>query len=300
MIASAPLYRELESDIETIENDASLVDEINFAGRVEAIDRLEFHILDRLEITLDSNHADDLRKLKSRAASMKERLERINEEILQRLRNRIKSGALIGEQFRSELVNYVGERDDSGKEYDWLDVFVNGLLRLDTPPQETKPRESEMVFYQPTPARVILALIDKANITRNDVFYDLGSGLGQVCILVNLLTGAKSKGVEFEPAYCDYARQCARRLNLPEVEFVNQDARAADYADGTIFFMYTPFRGKLLQQVLRKLEGEAQNRRIRICTYGPCSQQVSAQPWWKCVEQNVGEEYQFAVFDAVK
>ncbi len=300
MIASAPLYRELESDIETIENDASLVDEINFAGRVEAIDRLEFHILDRLEITLDSNHADDLRKLKSRAASMKERLERINEEILQRLRNRIKSGALIGEQFRSELVNYVGERDDSGKEYDWLDVFVNGLLRLDTPPQETKPRESEMVFYQPTPARVILALIDKANITRNDVFYDLGSGLGQVCILVNLLTGAKSKGVEFEPAYCDYARQCAGRLNLPEVEFVNQDARAADYADGTIFFMYTPFRGKLLQQVLRKLEGEAQNRRIRICTYGPCSQQVSAQPWWKCVEQNVGEEYQFAVFDAVK
>jgi hypothetical protein len=39
-------------------------------------------------------------------------------------------------------------------------------------------------------------------ITQADVFFDLGSGLGQVPILVNLLSGAAAKGMEFEPVYC--------------------------------------------------------------------------------------------------
>jgi SAM-dependent methyltransferase len=154
-----------------------------------------------------------------------------------------------------------------------------------------------MVFYQPTPAHIVLALVDKANIGSQDVFYDLGSGLGQVCILVNLLTGVKSKGVEFEPAFCDYARQCASRLNVSNVEFINQDARDTDYADGTIFFMYTPFKDKLLDQVLQKLESEAQKHSIRICTFGSCSQTVLRQSWLKCVQQDFAGDHEFAIFE---
>jgi hypothetical protein len=29
------------------------------------------------------------------------------------------------------------------------------------------------------------------------------------------------------------------------VEFINVDARQADYSEGTVFFMFTPFRGEI-------------------------------------------------------
>ena len=66
-----------------------------------------------------------------------------------------------------------------------------------------------MIYYQKTPARIIFELIKRADFQPGDVFYDLGSGFGQVTMLVNLLTSVVSKGVEFEPAYCKYAKSRA-------------------------------------------------------------------------------------------
>jgi hypothetical protein len=76
-------------------------------------------------------------------------------------------------------------------------------------PAQIKEREPGMIYYQKTPARIILELVKKAAFQPGDVFYDLGSGLGQAAILVNLLASVISKGVEFEPAYCHYAKTCA-------------------------------------------------------------------------------------------
>jgi hypothetical protein len=101
---------------------------------------------------------------------------------------------------------------------------------------------------------------------------------------VNLLSGARAKGVEFEPAFCEYARACAADLNLSQVEFINVDARQADFSDGTVFFMYTPFEGKLLQEVLEKLHQVSRTKMIKLFTYGPCTLPVSRQSWLKCVD----------------
>ena len=286
---------QVQAELVAIESDATLRDEMNFVGRAEAMDRIEFHILSRIETT--NPLSDELLGLRRRAQSLSDQFAAIDQAIYQRLRAGIASGALRGESFRRELDRYVRERNDAHRGYDPLDVFLNGLLRLDTIPQETHTREPEMVFYQPTPARVILELIEMMPITPDDIFYDLGSGLGQVCILVHLLTGARTRGIEFETAYCDYASRSARRLNLAEIEFVNADARAADYADGTIFFMYTPFKGALMESVLQKIESESRRRAIRVCTYGECIIQVSNQPWLALVAQRRVGEDALAVFE---
>ncbi len=123
--------------------------------------------------------------------------------------------------------------------YDNLDLFINGLLTDRELPFEIKEREPGMIYYQKTPARIILALIKKAAFQHGDVFYDLGSGLGQVTILVNLLTSVISKGVEYEPAYVNYAKACAAGLNLSDTHFINEDARYADYSiRQCIFYVY--------------------------------------------------------------
>jgi SAM-dependent methyltransferase len=163
--------------------------------------------------------------------------------------------------------------------YDNLDLFVNGILTFRELPVETRKREPDMVYYQKTPARIILKLIRQAELAPQDVFFDLGSGMGQVSILVNLLGSVISKGVEFEPSFCDYAKKCASDLQLHDVNFTNIDARSADYSSGTVFFMYTPFEGKMLLDVLERLRNESKKRKIKLFTYGPCTVVVAKQDW---------------------
>jgi len=297
---------DIQLDIETIENNAVLYEETNFNNRVEAIDYIEFNIIDRIEGLLQTTHSpEELISLKQSAERVKRRLEEVDETLFQRLRADIRTGKCTGTALKTLINDYVG-RDSSGSRqqdeigYDSLDVFINSLLLIQAAPVETKAREPEMVYYQQTPARVIFGLVEKAQLTEAEVFYDLGSGLGQVPILVNLLSGATAKGIEFEPAYCDYASQCAADLNLlSRVEFINADARTVDYSEGTVFFMYTPFEGRLLQDVLEKLRGESQKRMISLFTYGPCTPQVSRQSWLKYVDQNESHQYKLAAFSSL-
>jgi hypothetical protein len=77
---------------------------------------------------------------------------------------------------------------------------------------------------------------------------------------------------------------------------VNLDAREADYAGGTVFFMFTPFVGSMLQAVLDRLYREAKRRPIRVCTFGPCTLEVAKQPWLKSMDGNADHEFKLAVF----
>jgi len=293
---------EIQSDIEAIEKNAALYEETNFDNRAEAIDDIEFNVIDRIEGLLQTiNPPDELIPLKQYAERVKRQLEAIDDTLFQRLRADIRRGVCSGTALKGLIDEYVGP-DSSGRRqqdelgYDSLDGFINGLLLIQVVPIETKTREPEMVYYQQTPARIIFELVEKAHLTGEDVFYDLGSGLGQVPILVNLLSGAIAKGIEYEPAYCDYARGCAADLNLSGVEFINADARTADYSEGTVFFMYTPFEGSVLQEVLEKLRGESRRRKIRLFTYGPCTPQVIRQSWLKAVDQTGADLYKLGVF----
>ena len=247
------------------------------------------------------NTEQDLRRNGGRACRLQMQLEGVDQSLFQRLRDGIASRNYTGAELRQLILKYAGGGPGEGSEgdegYDALDALTNGFLLMGVAPEETRAREPGMVFYQPTPARVVLELVEKADFRPHDVFYDIGSGLGQVAILVHLLSGVRAKGVEFEPAYCDYARRCARELNLSKVEFINADAREADYSDGIAFFMYTPFEGEMLEQVLERLEDQAGRRGIRLYTYGPCTSQVARQSWLERVDHNGSEVYKLATFE---
>ncbi|MDB5144959.1 MAG: class SAM-dependent methyltransferase [Mucilaginibacter sp.] len=289
---------EILSAIEAIEKDGKLYQEKNFNLRSQAIDYIEFHIIDRIDALIESTAVYDLMSLKQYAEKIKCHLEDVDTRMFHQLGTQISQGVyegellidLIDEHLDYNLSGFL-QQDATG--YDNLDMFLNGLLTNQNVPFETKDREPEMIFYQKTPARIILELIKKAEFKPQDVFFDLGSGLGQVAILVHLLTSVVSKGVEFEPAFCNYAKACAADLNLNDVDFINIDARYADYSLGTIFFMYTPFEGKMLQDVLQNLSGEAKKRKIKIFTYGPCTPAVAQQNWLinKCEVQNCLGEF---------
>jgi hypothetical protein len=184
-----------------------------------------------------------------------------------------------------------------GLGFDYRDELVCGFLQLLEPGEPHRQLSPEVVPYQPTPVRHILHLIAAAAVTEDDIFVDLGSGLGHVPLLVSMMTGAQSLGIEVQPAYVASARRCAESLFLSRVQFAAQDARDADLSRGTIFYLYSPFKGSILADVLNTLRRESVHRSIRICTLGPCTHRVSSETWLKATA--LPETGRISIFDSL-
>jgi len=300
-----PVIFDIQSYIEAIEKNAAFYEEKNFDKRMEVIDFIEFQVIDQIEeLRRKTAQPDELILLKYRAEKVKSELEEIDINLFQRLQAKIRIEGYTGKEFKNLINEYVDFNLDHNKHpeeigYDNLDIFINGLSPFQTMPEQTKDLEPEMVYYQKTPARIVFELVEKSHFKEDDVFFDLGSGLGQVAILVNLLAGVTAKGIEFEPAFCDYAKACAAELNLSNVSFINVDARKADYSEGTVFFMFTPFKGEILQEVLAVLRKESLLRKIRIITYGPCTAQVALQSWLDFETPKDNNIYKLGVFTSL-
>ncbi|WP_162902905.1 class I SAM-dependent methyltransferase [Taibaiella koreensis] len=296
------ILTDIRSDLQQVQARPGLEAPRHFSGRAAAIDFLEFHVLDRMESLNTPISHPELIALKDEALRIKAKLEQVDKALFRGLREAICNRKYTPATFLQTVNDYLGAERildlTQSKEpgYDEMDFFFNALLSEQILPEVHSERETGMVFYQKTPARVILQLTQQAAFSKNDVFFDLGSGLGQVCILVHLLTGVPATGIEYEPACCRYATVCAQQLDLPAVTFINQDARKADYSGGTVFFMYTPFEGGMLQQVLLLLKHEAARRAIRIFTYGPCSVVIAAQSWLDLCEGNANNPYSLCRF----
>lgn len=278
------IVQDIQAALSRIEQQATLWVETNFVERVHAIDRLEWHILERIENVLyEHGYQQELARLYQQAQHVWQQLDAVNARLFCRLRGQLVSGEATGAILPQMFATYVSQGCDDHHQdlsgYDCLDVFVNGVLDIRNAPEETKLLETGMIGYHPTPVRVILALLGHVPLSATDVFYDVGAGLGRVALLAGLLSAAQVKGIEFEPAYCAYAQERADSFRLSRVSFLNVDARAADYTDGTVFFLYTPFTGRMFQAVIDRLSSEARAYPVTIAAYGPCTEHMAQQPW---------------------
>lgn len=259
---------ELRMLLEAIEGDAALAAAERFRERIEALDRLDAYLprIDRADTELT-------RRMQDACAQ----LEALNAALYRRIREDIRAdhdGGRVLERFTD-----VDVLQAYGQDYDHLDELVAGVLQLPEPTPPTRELGAEMVFYQPTPARHVFAMIARSGLGEGDALVDLGAGLGHVPLLAAICTRARAVGIELEPAYVACATQAASALGLANAAFLQQDARDADFAIGTVFYLYTPFRGTILREVLDRLRHEAMCRDIRICTFGPCTPVVAQEDW---------------------
>jgi hypothetical protein len=269
----------LQGLVERLENDPSFFEPNRLHERLEALNFLDAYVSDAPQRVFgDELYAEELN---GRARAIYARLEAANCELYGAIRNEIQRGirpeALLQWASSAKIVDTPGPLNGVG--YDDLDELISGIFQFEEPDEGSVKREPEKVFYQPTPARHIFSLIGQTALTEEDVLVDLGSGLGHVPLLVSICTPARSLGIELEATYVERAQECAQNLRLNRVTFFHQDARAADLSAGTVFYLYTPFTGSVLHGVVTLLRSEAKTRRIRICTYGPCTSVVAQETW---------------------
>jgi len=289
---------QLAQDLDEVAGNPDLYQDSNLALRTEALELV--NLIEDMHRLRSKDKA--LSELHQRGIDLRQQLEQINNSLFSHLRGSIMGGDCDPGELRDLFNLYTDYRKSKpGKPhygYDDLDSLVAGIFLAKPAPDETLERQPGMVRYQPTPASVILELVDQVGFSPKDTFFDLGSGLGQVVGLVNLLAGVPCVGVEYQPAYYEYAGQMADELGLQGVTFFNADAQDADYSTGTVFFMFNPFGGRIFDAVMDKLRLQAQTRVIRICSYGSCTEPISQMPWLEIADPSTIHEFKLAVFES--
>jgi precorrin-6B methylase 2 len=93
--------------------------------------------------------------------------------------------------------------------------------------------------FLPTPNYVILELLAKARVGKDDILYDLGSGDGRIVIEAARQTGCRAVGIEIDADLVDDSRQNAVRASVQDrVRFIVADIFKEDFSEATVVTLY--------------------------------------------------------------
>ncbi|MBI2377361.1 MAG: class I SAM-dependent methyltransferase [Deltaproteobacteria bacterium] len=205
--------------------------------------------------------------LRARAAALLERLKRVDEHTLGPLRARLEAGELS----RAELDASVERLPKPDR-----DAFIEKLFDIEHTPTVPRKLAPNMTHYHPSPAWAALEV--GRRLRPEDTFFELGSGLGKVMLVAALWSDAAVVGIELDEPLARASRERAGRL-APRVEILIGDVRSFDLSRGTDFYLYTPFEGDVLDDVLLSLEAVAWKHPVRLWTLGRVTEMVARAGW---------------------
>ncbi|MGK7396158.1 MAG: SAM-dependent methyltransferase [Candidatus Cyclobacteriaceae bacterium M3_2C_046] len=108
---------------------------------------------------------------------------------------------------------------------------------------QLKAQEEDLVRfdvpYVPTNEKVVTLMLDMAEITAEDVIYDLGCGDGRILITAALKYGARGVGVDINPERIKEAQANAEKAEVTDkVTFIEGDLFETDFSEATVLALY--------------------------------------------------------------
>jgi len=105
--------------------------------------------------------------------------------------------------------------------------------------QSTAPARTPDVPFVPTSHELVVEMLKLANVTKNDVVYDLGCGDGRIVITAAKDFGAHAVGVDINPERIKESNENARKAGVAEkVKFVEGDLYTAEIKAATVVTLY--------------------------------------------------------------
>lgn len=175
-----------------------------------------------------------------------------------------------------------------------VDEYWDRRLRVSTfgyHPGSGAPGEREWyMHYTPSPYRDIFDVLATARLRHNDVFTDLGCGLGRAVFAASHRGVRRAEGVELVPHLAQRAEQNRNgsRLAGRNIVFFERNALDHDLSATTLLYMFHSFGHQIMAEVLDKAK---QNRRrtnarksLRIAYVNPvCEEVLRDSGWLRCV-----------------
>ncbi|MCC7185872.1 MAG: methyltransferase domain-containing protein [Acidobacteria bacterium] len=138
-------------------------------------------------------------------------------------------------------------------------VLVVGLTQISPLAQAQAPMRTPDVIYVPTPQTVVDAMLKMANVTKNDVVYDLGCGDGRIVITAAKQFGARGVGIDIDPQRIKESNENAVTAGVTDkVKFSNSDifADSTNLSEATVVTLYLlpSLNVKLIPKLKRELK----------------------------------------------
>lgn len=109
---------------------------------------------------------------------------------------------------------------------------------------QQKPYEPQVgqagkdVIWVPTPDEVVERMLTMAQVTANDIVYDLGAGNGKIAIAAGK-RGARATGIEYNPDMAKHAQENVVKAGVQaRARIVQGDIFATNFSDATVITMY--------------------------------------------------------------
>jgi SAM-dependent methyltransferase len=113
---------------------------------------------------------------------------------------------------------------------------------------QAAPMRHPDVIYVPTSPEVVDAMLKMANVTKDDLVYDLGCGDGRIVVAAARAYGARAIGIDIDPQRIAEAKANAKTAAVEgRVKFILGDLFEQDFHDATVVTLY------LLNQLNLKL-----------------------------------------------
>ncbi len=116
--------------------------------------------------------------------------------------------------------------------------------------------------YDPTPRKIAAQALNLADLKRDDVFYDLGCGTGDVLTEASKLCDHVN-GIEIEPVRWFIASLRARKAHVILGNFFKQDISDAD-----VVFLFQ-YQGRINNRIMTKIKAETQQGTRIVSYYHP-------------------------------
>jgi uncharacterized protein (TIGR03000 family) len=119
-----------------------------------------------------------------------------------------------------------------------LDVRPGDFESIDLRPPGQRPLTD--VEYEPTPQKVVAALLRLAQLTKDDVVWDLGCGDGRIPVTAAKEYGCKASGFDIDPARVKDSIASARQQGVERLVTIQQrDIFTLDLSQGpTVITLY--------------------------------------------------------------
>jgi precorrin-6B methylase 2 len=105
--------------------------------------------------------------------------------------------------------------------------------------QTAAPARTPDVIYVPTPQEVVDEMLKLANVTKDDVVYDLGCGDGRVVVTAAKTYGARGVGIDIDPQRIAEARENVKKAGVEDrVKIIEGDLFQTDLSPATVVTLY--------------------------------------------------------------
>jgi len=129
------------------------------------------------------------------------------------------------------------------KELRKMSSLIKKYYFLKSPVRMARLTEQEMdlpcycLTYGETPYSTAISIFNMINVKDNDVFFDLGSGTGNITLFVNIYFRIKSTGIDLVPYFIEKGNIIAEEMRLEHVRFIKGNFLEEDLSEGTIFYI---------------------------------------------------------------